>query len=275
MSYATLLVHLQAGGTNTNLLQVGGDLAERFGARVIGIAACRPLQIVSGEGYVPGDLFQKDKDDIDRELKAAEAEFRGTLKSRAKSIEWRCTTTYGLIADFLAEQARCADLIIAGVIESDYMGASRAADTADLVMRAGRPVLIVSAALSMPKLDSIVVGWKDTREARRAALDALPLLKIARRVAVVEIVDEAEQAAARKRLDDVVLWLKGHGVTAVPLTPSPAGEGAAALNKVADDQDAGLIVAGAYGHSRLREWALGGVTRDLLASPGRCSLLSH
>ena len=120
-----------------------------------------------------------------------------------------------------------------------------------------------------------VVGWKDTRETRRAAFDALPLLKKAAHVAVVEIAAEEELAAAGTHLDDVVGWLKRHGVVVVSLAAPSTGDDATQLNAIAEEHGADVIVAGAYGHSRLREWVLGGVTRDLLLRADRCSLVSH
>jgi nucleotide-binding universal stress UspA family protein len=120
-----------------------------------------------------------------------------------------------------------------------------------------------------------MVGWKDTRESRRATLDALPFLKRAAHVTVVEIAGEDNLPAARSHLRDVIAWLRCHGVEAEPIAAPSSGNDATQLIAIARDQGATITVAGAYGHSRLREWALGGVTRDLLLSPDRCSLLSH
>ena len=125
------------------------------------------------------------------------------------------------------------------------------------------------------RLEQVVVAWKDTREARRAAFDALPLLKKAAHVTVVEIAAEAELAMARVRVEDVVGWLKRHGVVAEALTLPSLYEDAGRLNAIAEQRGADVIVAGAYGHSRLREFVLGGVTRDLLLRADRCSLVSH
>ena len=80
---------------------------------------------------------------------------------------------------------------------------------------------------------------------------------------------------ARGRLQDVVAWLKGHGIAAKAVAAPTAGNDATHLDAIAREHGAGLLVAGAYGHNRLREWVLGGVTRDLLLRPGRCSLVSH
>ena len=81
--------------------------------------------------------------------------------------------------------------------------------------------------------------------------------------------------AARRHLDDVVAWLMQHDVAARAFPMASSGDDTADLRCVADRERCDVIVAGAYGHSRMREWILGGVTRDLLMSPGRCSLVSH
>ena len=280
MTYPTLMVHLMAGSSNAGLLRIAGDLADRFHAHVIGIAACRPMQTVAADGYISGDIVEQDFRRIDDALKAAEVEFRKAMpapaKNMADSLEWRSTTTFGPVSDYVALEARSADLVVTGVDRNDSMfDTSRHADLGDLVMRVGRPVLIVPTAAQGVSLDRALVGWKDTRETRRAIVDALPLLKKATFVAVAEIAEESELESARVRLGQVVEWLKRHGVVAQSIASASSGEDAIHLDKLAREQKVDVIVAGAYGHNRLREWMLGGVTRDLLLRANGCSLVSH
>ena len=275
MTYATVMVNLQLGRSNANLVQVAGDLAERFGAGVIGIAACQPMQIVYGDAYVPPNLIEEDRKQIDMELTAAEAEFRTGLQGRVSRLEWRSTVTVYSLSRYLARQARSADLLVTGVDRDvSLFDMTRHTDLGDLVMQAGRPVLVVPTAAKV-KFDRVLVGWKDTRESRLAVLNALPFLAKAAQVTVAEIADEEVLAEARTDVADIVGWLKNHGIKAEPLAVASKGDDAAQLSAIAQDQNADLVVAGAYGHSRLREWVLGGVTRDLLLHTGRCSLLSH
>jgi nucleotide-binding universal stress UspA family protein len=146
----------------------------------------------------------------------------------------------------------------------------------DLVMQAGRPLLVVPDGYNWLDLRSVMIAWKDTAEARRAVSDALPLLRQSTEVTVVEIVeDEADRAAAVSRVKDVVAWLSRHGVRASEQVPAPDGDAATQLEQIASDVGAGVVVAGAYGHSRLSEWILGGVTRRLISPSNRSSLLSH
>jgi nucleotide-binding universal stress UspA family protein len=124
--------------------------------------------------------------------------------------------------------------------------------------------------------DHVVVGWRDTREARRAVQDALPFLHEAKRVTVVEISEEDQKEAARHHVDDVVLYLARHKIKAEGRVETHLlGSGADQIIGFAEDEDADLLVTGAYGHNRLNEWIFGGMTRDLLASSPFCCLMSH
>jgi len=276
VTYATLMVNLQLGQSNAGLLQAAADVADRFDAEIVGIAACQPALMIYDDGcYGAGNLIQQDRDEIDRRIAAAEAEFHEALGSRRRAAEWRSTVTLGSLSDVVSCEARCADLVITGVPVAGSMGASRGVNAGDLVMQLGRPALVVPAAVDRLSMERIVVGWKDAREPRRAVLDALPLLKRAGHVAVVEIARESELADARMHVGDVVKWLARHGVAADGIATAASGGDADGLFAIAREHDAGLIVAGAYGHARLREWAFGGVTRDLLFDARLCSLLSH
>ena len=208
-------------------------------------------------------------------MKEAEEQFRNALQSRAAALEWRSTSDYASLSDYLAHEARSVDLVITGIASGDLFDASRALNTSDLVMQAGRPVLLVPTVVDRLKLERVVVAWKDTRETRRAISDALPLLKVATEVTIVEIASEERMAAAREHLGDVVGWLKRHGIESTPMVAPSSRDDATELYALARDKRADVIVAGAYGHSRLREWALGGVTRDLLLRADRCTLVSH
>jgi nucleotide-binding universal stress UspA family protein len=276
MSYATLMVHLELGRPNTGLLQIVGDLAAKFQASVVGITACQPLQLSYGDGYVSGDVVEQDQAEIQKEVADAEMEYRSALPAHAGKLVWRSNVTMEPLSDYVAREARCADLVITSVdTGASLFDTSKHMNVSDLVMRVGRPVLIVPAAADVLKLDRVVVAWKDTREARRAVLDAVPLLKAATSVTVVEIAAQEGLAAARRGLEDVVAWLERHGVTAQPLAVAAAGEDADQLARFVQEHQADLMVAGAYGHSRLREWVLGGVTHDLLMNAECCSLVSH
>ena len=145
-------------------------------------------------------------------------------------------------------------------------------------MQAGRPLFVVPDNVDWLDLRSVLVAWKDTREARRAIADSLPMLRKARDVTVAEILEQADgRSAAASRVRDVVAWLSRHGVAASELVSENRVDHDATvqLDAIAADVGAGVIVAGAYGHSRFRELILGGMTQHLITQSTRCVLLSH
>ena len=143
-------------------------------------------------------------------------------------------------------------------------------------MQSGRPLLVVPDASDWLDLRSALIAWKDTPECRRAVADALPILREAKDVIVAEIVeDEADRLTALSGVEDLVAWLLRHGVVASQRVPSECGNAAAQLDRIASEVGAGLVIAGAYGHSRFREWVFGGVTKRLVTPSSRCSLLSR
>jgi nucleotide-binding universal stress UspA family protein len=143
-------------------------------------------------------------------------------------------------------------------------------------MQAGRPLLVAPAAVKWLDLRSALVAWKDCPEARRAVADALPLLAKAKEVTVAGIAEEeGGRATVRRQAEDVVAWLSRHGISARAQVPERSGNAVEQLERIAADTGAGVVVAGAYGRSRFREWVLGGVTQHLLSQTARCALLSR
>ena len=275
MTYATLLVNLEAGRSNAHLLQVARDVAERFQAKVIGSTACSPIQMIYGDGYSYGDILEQDSKEIELEIAAAEAEFRDAMGDPSRIVGWRPAVLATLLSDHLASGASRADLVLTSAGSTEAFNAARQVSTGDLIMQAGRPVLLVAPAPAPFRMERIMIAWKNTREARRAVADALPLLKQASHVSIAEIAPQEDLSAARSRLDEVVSWLGRHGVAADAHASPPTGDDATGLDAMATERAADIIVAGAYGHSRVREWALGGVTRTMLKHAVRSSLVSH
>jgi nucleotide-binding universal stress UspA family protein len=276
MTYSTLMVHLDVGSSNAGRLQVAGDLADRFGAGVVGIATAQPMQVAYADGYVSGEMIEGDVAAKEKEIAAAEAEFRSAFQKRTNALEWRSAITLDPLSDFIACEARSADFVITGADRNkSVFDVSRHVELGDLVMRIGRPVLVVPESATRIGFDRILIGWKDTRETRRAVADALPLLKKATFVTVVEIALESEMVRAQRHLDQVVEWLKRHGVMAESIVAASAGRDSTQLAEIGCEQKTEMMVAGAYGHNRLREWMLGGVTRDLLVRPEVCAFVSH
>jgi len=277
MSIATVMVCLALDQSNKARLEIAGQLAERFGAGLVGIAAAQfapPLYFTDGEQAQT--LIDQGEMTIRSRLEALEAQFRHATKDRARFVEWRGALDFP--ARFILREARCADIIVSGGHSPAFSDAYALASPKDLVMQTGRPLLVVPDSADWLDLRSVLVAWKDTTEARRAIADSLPLLRLAKEVTVVEILEEGDgRAAVERRLGDVAAWLARHGIAASPRLGEASREGgaAAALDEIAGFAGAGLIVAGAYGHSRFRELILGGVTQHLVTQSERCVLLSH
>jgi len=269
--FRSLLVQVEPGAESAPRLQVAVDLARRFDATLIGVG----LELIQGIGIgdpyvVGGDWIDELEAMVQENLKRAEASFR--THAAGLQTEWRAF--HEIPAPALARLSRGADLIVAGGAPLDNF--TRAADTAEVVLRSGRPVLVAPPRGGKLRGEAVVVAWKDTRESRRAVADSLPFLRAAEAVSVVEVCDKDAVAAAELHTSDVVQYLRRHGVTAHAKAIVAPPEGVAAeLNAVARTIDADLIVAGAYGRTRLGEWLFGGVTRSLLQEPERFALLSH
>lgn len=275
MDHSTLLCHMETSGQNKGVLAVTADLANTLNASVIGIAACQPIQPF-GEVPYAGEILEADIAEIRRETKAADQAMRAHLGSKVRRLSFRSAESYQELADYIAGESRAADFIItAPDIGGAMLGETRRTSIGDLVMHAGRPVIIVPSDAAECLLGHVVVAWKDTREARRALIDALPLLRHAVKVTVAEVTREADADNAAYRTHDVVTWLLGHGVPAQSLVRASQGSDVESLHRLLDEQNCDFLVAGAYGRSRLGEWLFGGVTTDLLLSPDRCTMVSH
>jgi hypothetical protein len=165
------IVRLESGQSNSHLLQ----MAARFQASVIGITACMPVQLSSGDGYIDGEVFKQDRKEIDKAIVAARTAFRDAMGTRTRDLDWRWMVIFGPLADYLAAEARRADLISDRRPSKDLPNRARQINLGDFIIQAGRPVLIAATEALSLKLNRAMVAWKDTREARRAAADVLAL----------------------------------------------------------------------------------------------------
>ena len=282
MSFKTVLVHVDAEPAPDPRLTLAIDLANQFDAKLLGVGAelYRSLygggDFYGGYGYGAGYLIAAEMESVDADLKRAEEKFRSAAAQVRAGFDWRARVQFPLTE--VAAEARAADLVITS--RSARRGASdyNVAHPGALIMQTGRPVLVTPPDASGLHVASVVVAWKDTRESRRAVSDALPFLKRATSVHVVEICEnKAAAAATAGRLTDVANHLLRHGVQATVDADIAERDAPAAdqLLDVAERRKAELIVAGAYGHSRFQEWVFGGFTRTLLAQTGRAVLFSH
>lgn len=269
-TYASIMVPMDGDPAAESRVKLATGLADRFSSRLIGVAAHAIAVPLYFETPVPGiaGSIELEERRAEQEMAKAEAVFRRVVGTRNR-VEWRHTTGFPL--DYALEQARAADLIVAGRPDRDENRSDPMhVDGGDLVMSAGRPVLFVPPQIDYLAAKHVVIGWKDGREARRAVFDSLPFLKAAKDVFIVSV-DNNDLAAK-----DVAVYLGHHGVTASAHSQAPSDNAVAdTLIRVAGQEGADLIVCGAYGHSRAREWVFGGVTRDLLDHAGVCCFMAH
>jgi nucleotide-binding universal stress UspA family protein len=274
VAYATVMVHVDLNGASDGRIRLAATLAGRFESTLIGISACMlPPYPAEGAYFVTPEYVEEERRDMAAALKRTEDAFRTIVGADRPKIEWR--SDIELPDDYLVLQARAADLVIIGRDRSPG-GICRTIDPGTTILKVGRPVLAVPPSIDTLRAERVVIGWKDSREARRALQDSFPLLHEAKFVAIVEVCDKGMEAPGRLHVDDVARYLARHRISVGSVVAAHTENSVASeLIRVAKTEGADLIVTGAYGHSRLDEWVFGGVTRNLLASSPVCCLLSN
>ncbi len=219
-------------------------------------------------------------------LRHAEEYFR-SLAREMPAARWRVVdadpSLFDDIAPTLVREARFADLMIVGQARDGETGEHRlGAAPQELLLRSGRPVLVVPRNCgAIDAVDRVVVCWKADRESTRAVHDALPLLRRAKAVQVIQVGGSGDDGAAAARaaleLGDLVGYLARHGISAtMQRDGNPKGQDVATrLLELATAFGADLLVMGGYSHSRLHEYLLGGVTRHILAEAVLPIFISH
>lgn len=268
--FTSIMTHFDLSPWAETRGRLAASLADQHGARLIGVAAELPITVVSDITYAVEDFADDERRRANGDLASAKKTFETVVGSR-NDVEWRCSLSDP--THFLVEQSRAADLVVVGRRAAyDPCDPSLGVWPGVVAMESGRPVLVVPPEKDFLAAHKVVVAWKETREARRAVKDALPILLRANEVVVMTASSQFRDESA----EDVCSWLSRHGVSCRPSVHagemlSVAGE----IMDLASDVGADLIVSGAYGHSRMREWLFGGATRDLLDTSDACLLMSH
>ncbi len=278
MSYKTILVHCDASRSVDARLAVAAEVAQRFDARLVGMHAREPFEVAAyiDGGMALGALMKAYEAGRDEAEKTARAAYEKAAKSRSVASDWRVTEAFS--DDALTVGARYADLLVLGQADPEDVSGSRDDLPEAMAFATGRPVLVVpKVGASSPVGKTVMLCWNASRESARAAADALPFLRAAEQVIVLVIDPEVSaDGHGQEPGADVALWLARHGVnvTVQRDVAADAGVGEIILSRAADC-GADLIVMGIYGHSRLREFVLGGASRTLLASMTVPVLMSH
>ncbi|RXF73187.1 universal stress protein [Hansschlegelia zhihuaiae] len=270
--FASILTHFDLTPQSEARGRLAVQLAEQHGAHFIGAAAEQQLLEVYNDMTVnvSATVSDEERARVEGDLKAVRRIFDAVVGAR-NDVEWRSCVTDP--ERFLIEQARAADLVVIGRRSTyDARDGTLGVRPGNIVLECGRPILVVPPEKDYLAAHKVLVAWKDTREARRALRDALPILRQANEVVVMTAAPAYRDAGA----EDVSIWLDRHGVRSrVSVHTGEVANVAAQLIDVADDIGADLIVSGAYGHSRTREWFFGGATRDLLENSKHCLFMSH
>jgi nucleotide-binding universal stress UspA family protein len=277
MAYKTILVHLDAGQRCATRVEIALQLARRFDAHLVGLNALTmvelPGYILAGAGGAP--IAEIQKRFADEQAARTKHAFAAAVSAAGLAgAEWRATKRNAV--DAVALHGRYADLIIVGQPWADDESGVEPGFAGDVVLEAGRPVLMVPYAGSFATVGTrVVVGWNASREATRAVTDAIPFLQAAESVQVIAINPRPGEHGALPG-SDIALYLARHGVH-VDVHVDRAvdiDDGAEMLSRAAD-YGADLIVMGAYGHSRFREVVLGGASRTVLDAMTMPVLMSH
>ena len=276
-SLMQLLVHFDASRRAAPRLEFARQLARRHGAAVAALYSVTPSFAMPpfAPTLGPGTAVSLREVDDER-LARARTTFDRALASTGVPVSWGELTDYPVAGAF-AQQAFYADLLVLGQHDpSDIESSDVPPDFAETVMAiSGRPALILPYAVVPPTVgEAVVIAWKPTREAAHAVTAAMPLLQSAQRVHVVSW--SADEPVVGGVALDLAGYLKRHGVEATwhrqGDEPDRLGE---LLLSRAFDLTADLLVMGCYGHSRAREWLVGGTSREVLQSMTLPVLMAH
>ena len=279
MHVKTILVCLNAVERTDELLKVAADLAARHEAHLVGLFVIPGVQIYAVPGGVHGaiDINQEQRAYYEAQADPVHAKFEDIVRKSAVVGEWRCVQaeTHHM-AKCALEHCLRADLIVAAQSPEAGFDGFEPEFAERIIMETGRPVLVVPREGRFETIAThVVVGWNNSPQAARASSDALALLQKADQVTIVSVNPDDE--AGREDLPgaEFATMLSRHGVTVTTETVSATSSAGEALLTKASDLGANLLVVGAYGHSRLREYVFGGVTKHLLQHMTVPVLMSH
>lgn len=271
-----IVVHLTGSPEDAARLAFTKIVAQSLEARVTGLQVHALPDVIaitdpSGSAFLQALL--------DKSSKAADkvtTSLRSQLAKVGEFTELRRLDVYpGRVGEALAAETRTADLFIG---TRPYGDPARQHHVEEAVLfSSGRGCIFVPPGAKLSgKIEAVFVAWKNTREAARAVAEAIPLLQRARLV-VIGLVEEgvASERFGEQPGADIGRYLSRHGVLGeVRMVNGWADAGSAILNE-AKAMQADLIVMGGYGHSRFREWALGGATRQVLVKSEVPVLMAH
>jgi nucleotide-binding universal stress UspA family protein len=276
MGYKTILICLNEIARLPQLLSVARELGVRFNAHVAGLYVIPAVQVYPSDGYGgSANFFDGTRIFFQKHLPNVKEKFETAMQMDKLSFDLHVVdSATPLIANELIDNCHNADLVIISNTNPGDTDGVEYDFVERFVLAAGRPVLVLPYKGEV-KMDTnqIMVGWNDSRESARAVFDALPFLKKAKLTRFVSV-DVAPRGALPSA--GIAEAMDRHGVksevTDVTSDGMLVGE---TLLRAANDYGAGLIVLGAYGHSRFAEMIFGGATRHIIRNLDRPVLMSH
>jgi nucleotide-binding universal stress UspA family protein len=272
-----LVVNLSTAGKGDPAADYAISIAETFGAHATGVAfAWEPVIPASDMGAVPADFVEMQRAASEQAARAATAAFDRAADKAGLSAQSRVFESgVADAAQLFGSLARRFDLSVVGQAERNQSSPEVLIAEAAL-FDSGRPAIVVPYIQKDPlKLDTVAVCWDGTRAAARAIGDASALLERAKSVHIVIVSGERGKSDEVPGAD-IAQHLARHGIKVEVDRVAASGiDVANAILSYAADLSADLLVMGGYGHSRLREFVLGGVTRSILASMTVPVLMSH
>ncbi|NJO31870.1 MAG: universal stress protein [Rhodospirillales bacterium] len=276
MTYKTVLVHLNDSRRAERVLEPADHLATRFNSHLIGLHAYAavPASPIPMASSALGSIVAAER----RNSEAIAEVFQRMTTGKPYVAEWRLQKAPHVeLASVVMEHGRAVDLIVAGQTDPDWDLSPMMDFPERLALESGRPVLIIPHAGRHPTVGRrAVIAWKGSREAARAVFDALPLLREAQAVHILEIKERGDDGAGLAPDTSIAAALARHGIKPEVRTSiaSDISVGDEILSRAAD-LDADLLIMGAYGHSRFRELVFGGVTRHIAKHMTLPTLLAH
>jgi nucleotide-binding universal stress UspA family protein len=271
-SMKSILLHIDHDAAMDARLQVALDIARASGGHI----TC--LQAVNYEVFAPGDFYGSAIAAAMPVIKENAENLRSQIEQDLENedVPWDWRFTYGIAPHRLLEASPLADIILVGPSDAgDRVGPS--ALVGDLVFKARAPVLVVPGDCKRLDVSApAMVAWNGTAEAAHALRAAVPLLALAGKVWLVTVAETGEKTRFDLPAIEGAQYLSRHGIEC-EMVEVPRGEAGIAdtLFSAAQLRECGLMVMGAYGHSRLAEMLLGGVTRKMLTDPQMPILLAH
>jgi nucleotide-binding universal stress UspA family protein len=277
MAYKETLVVFDNAAGAARRVAPAAALAATFGARLTGFFATGyPISTAYGDLSGWAELVDAYMQAQRAEASAAEAAFRQALGQHKLTGEWQYREAEATVS--IIAEAALYDLVVIGQPNADAAIGNFGLRPEEIVLGAGRPVLVVPYAGEFPELGKkVLVGWNRRRESVRSLHDAMPILERAEAVTVIEV-DPAETILNEPVVsaETVAQALSRRGIKASAESEASGGLPVDdVLLSRAADLGADLLVMGAYGHSRLREYVLGGVSRGVFRQMTVPVLMAH